>query len=492
MKILFYSNTGLTSNQIGLTGEIISELISADHTITFVWCDSVLDNCFFNKSQNPIGCASCQSRQKVVLSLIKTNSIKHVTLKKLIDKKTIEIPKFQNLKELSEYEYQGINIGTGIASSIISHERNFDFENYKYQDLIEVEYKKSINVLANFNRFIEEEKPDSIYIFNGRFSESWPVLNLAKKIGIEYNCIESGAGYNYEIFKNSLPHSIEYRNNEIHRLWKEGHETKKKEIAKNWFTSRRDKTIKNDIVFTKDQEDNLLPPSFDKSKRNIAIMNSSEDELKVIKEWNTGLYSKQNEAILNIVKHFSGNEIIHFILRVHPNLGSVNNSQIEEIRQFDFKNLTVIPPESNVDTYYLMDQCEKVITFGSSTGVESTFWGNVSILYGNSLYMHLDCVYTPKTFNELVHLLNDSLLLPKNKEATFPFGYYMTKYGIKPQLFKFDKTKTSSFNGIKLKKFYFSSFPNLFRYLLKFKHWKNLHTLYFKQKLTFNNFLKYK
>ena len=495
MNILFYSNTGLTSKQIGLTGEVISNLIEEGHHITYVWCNSVLENCYFNKSRNPIACASCQSRQKAILNQVDTSKVKNISLLPLARKGQFEIPKFKDLEELKAYEFDGINLGTGVASSIISHERSFEFENLKFQDLIEVEMLKSINVLLNFKKLIAEEKPDSIYLFNGRFAESWPVLNLSQHLKVDFNCIESASRFKYNIYKNSLPHSIGYRDIEMKSIWKDGEsDPKRTQLSEDWYTSRREKTAVNELVFTGAQKDNLLPPSFDPSKRNIAIMNSSEDEIKVIPEWKTDMYKSQNEAIFQMVEYFKDQKDIHFILRVHPNLGKVNNSQIREIREYSSDNLTKISPESEVDTYYLMDQCEKVITFGSSAGLEATFWGNVSLLYGSSFYMHLDCTYNPKSFDELVRLIEDKELAPKPKESTYPFAYYRSIFGKEPVHFNYDleNPKLSSFKGMQLKQFYLNSIPKLIKYLPRLNHWAKLHKHYFKEKLSLSNFLRYK
>src|SRR5690606_20179770 len=136
------------------------------------------------------------------------------------------------------------------------------------------------------------------------------------------------------------------------------------------------------IVFTDTQTQNKLPDNFDPSKTNIAIFNSSEDELKVIEDWKNDIYSSQNDAITSIVKNYLKNPDFHFYLRVHPNLGKLDNAQSKEIEKMDFKNLTVIPAFSKIDSYALMDACDKTITFGSSIGLEATYWRKPSILFG--------------------------------------------------------------------------------------------------------------
>jgi len=106
--------------------------------------------------------------------------------------------------------------------------------------------------------------------------------------------------------------------------------------------------------------------------------------------------------LLNIFYNFKNKPEYHFYLRVHPMLGKFPNSQWDEIRHFDYRNLTIIEPEEPVDSYCLLDSCEKVIIFGSTMGVEATFWEKPSILIGQSFYSLLDCVYQPQFTEELL------------------------------------------------------------------------------------------
>jgi hypothetical protein len=83
----------------------------------------------------------------------------------------------------------------------------------------------------------------------------------------------------------------------------------------------------------------------------------------------------------------------------------------------------VIPPESIVSSYALMDACEKVITFGSTTGVEASYWGKPSILVGRAYYEMTGACYHVRDKEELVRDLNDHLE-PKDKLGAIKYGYF--------------------------------------------------------------------
>jgi len=491
-KYLVYSNTGLSSRQIGLTAEFIETINRNDIELKVVMCNGVLENCYFNPLHNTIACASCQSRSNQLLKEI-TVSKKDILSLKEYDFE-INVPAFNSLEELLDFKFEGINIGRGVASSIISYYRDYRISSKKYGDVIELESKKSIKVLRNFQEIIAQEKPDKVVLFNGRFSEIYPLLEYCKLIKLDFISLESGAKGTYELFDNSLPHSIKYRHSSMMKLWNEGSiEESKITIAHEWFRKKRFRDDSIEISFTKNQELNSLPITFDANKNNVLILNSSEDEMKVIEEFYTELFDTQNEAIEKIMTHFAGNEGTQFYLRVHPNLGKVDNVQMKEIEQMNFKNLTIIGPNETIDTYAMMMACDKTIVFGSTSGIEATYWGKPSILLGKSFYYYMaDTCYKPQSFEELYQLILTDQLSPKSQEACLPYGYYFSTYGIKTKYFEFKGLNNSTFKGKKIKKWYPSTLFLAVKYLFQFKKWSVAYKAVTGNRWRLQDFFRYK
>ncbi len=481
MKILIYSNTGLTSKQIGLTTEVVGQLRSEGHELKIVLCDNILDNCYFNRSHNILGCASCQSRLAQLFKLIGVEKGELLKLKSFEKVKEVELPQFPDTESLMEYSYEGVPIGRGVASSIISYKRDFILSTEKYGSLIELELRKSMNVLLNFKQLIKEFQPEQMYIFNGRFAEVFPAVKLAEHNNIPFYTIESGSGLNYELFKNCLPHSIMERDREIRNCWNNAKEPQRSTEGAEWFISRKERDESLEPSFTKNQEKGLLP-RFDENKINIVIFNSSEDEVKAVDGWQTPLFKNQNQAITQILSYFLNNQRLHFYLRIHPNLIDVANEQLMEIERINYPNLTVLAANSPVDTYKLMEACDKVLVFSSSTGIEATYWGTPSILYGRSFYQNLDAVYTPESFEELTSLLEKEKLLTKPRENTLAYGYYMKTYGKQSKSFQYGGLKQSYFKGRRIKRFYpiFTS-KYLFSYLYNIRHWIRTYKLVYNE-----------
>ncbi len=491
-KYLIYSNTGLSSRQVGLTAEYLEVLKGRNIGLKIVMCDNVLENCYFNPVHNTLACASCQSRSYQLLKQIGISNDAIIKLKHISFE--VNIPFFNNLDELLDFEYEGVNVGRGVASSVISYYRDYRVSSHKYQEIISLECEKAINVLLNFKQIIANENPDKVVLFNGRFTEIYPLLEYCNLIGLDYASIESGTKNTYEIFENSLPHSIKYRHNSMMELWTNAKdETLKKQIANDWYKKKKFRDDSIEISFTKNQELNSLPTNFDKTKNNILILNSSEDEMKVIEEFYTELFNTQNEAINRIVSKFEGNSEFHFYLRIHPNLGKVDNIQTEEIGQMKYDNLTVIGANEPIDTYAIMDACDKTIVFGSTSGIEATYWGKTSILLGKSFYYYLeDTCYKPVSYEELFSLISTKDLPPKSKEACLPYGYYFSTYGIKTKYFNFESFKNSYFKGKRIKKWNLSTLKYLFKYSFSMKKWFVAYRAFYGKRLNLKDLFRYR
>ena len=187
-----------------------------------------------------------------------------------------------------------------------------------------------------------------------------------------------------------------------------------------------------------------MPPSFDKDKRNIVIFNSALEEFEGFPEWKAVLYDKEQDILKQIFTYFQKNEDFFFYFRIHPNLQNLNNTQMRELKELsnlNFKNVKIIWPHEKIDSYALLDACEKVVTFGSTLGVEACFWGKPSILIGRAYYEDLDCCYIPKSTDETIQLLKKDLS-PKSNQGALAYGYWFDKFAI-----SFDRFSPSYMNS---------------------------------------------
>jgi hypothetical protein len=95
--------------------------------------------------------------------------------------------------------------------------------------------------------------------------------------------------------------------------------------------------------------------------------------------------------VLDTIRYFAGRPEVQLVIRVHPAevRGAVPSRQpiAEEIRKVFPRlppNVFVVPPESRVSTYALVEQCSAAIIYGTKTGMEIASVGIPVIVAGEA------------------------------------------------------------------------------------------------------------
>lgn len=428
-KLIVFSSVGMSLPHLGLELEVIDSLKSNYSNLELVTCNMNLPSCYLNPTHNLIACSACQTRTTAELQkrfdfrqvhqLPKVNNIK-------IELSAHHLSSQDNLMELS---YKGIDYGRGIVSSLISIYRNTNIDLNPLKELIETWASWCIIFIDFLPTLLS--KDCEVLIFNGRFFEIYPIKAFCEFENITFYTHEKGSNFTkYQLIKNNTVHSLKVRDRQMRQLWDKAPKNKIN-IATKWFEDKRASKITTEKDFTKDQEKGNLPKDFNPNLHNVAIFNSSEDEFKMIKEWNHDLYTSQNELIQRLALATLDKTEIHYTLRFHPNLANVGDHLYEEIKSFNLPNLTIVGPNEKIDSYALLVNCNKVLTFGSRMSIEAAHSNIPSIIYGKSFYNKLDSLYTPNTFSDLVNLITNKPLLPKESKDYLMAAYFLLERGNK-------------------------------------------------------------
>jgi len=439
MKVLFLSTYSGVCPHFEAGLEVLSKHVELEDDIFVLNCDGVLDICPSNLQGSFARCLICKERFKKGINCLGSSNIQVINLeRKKYLYKFKSLPKiFSNIEELKSFKLNNIDFGAAVACSLISELRDHKFDPIRYRDRVNKTLKSSVLIYQNMIDLLERINPDISYIYNGSSAYDRPAVRACQKLKYVFFTYDMNM-VKYALAENSLGQDLEKFKKEILQLWKEGKEKKeeKKKIGTKWFIDARgDKGF-----FVKDQKKGQLPENFDFSKRNMAIFNTSLDELETFPEYHTGVYSCEIEAMQQIVKSFENDSDIRFYFRVHPNLKDLNNTQMKNLKKLSaegHKNLEIIWPEELIDSYALLEACEKTIVFFSSIGVEACFWGKPSIILGKASYEDLNCCYIPKSHREVVEMIN-SKLLPKSKDDVLKYGYWVLKKRIKFKKFNKD------------------------------------------------------
>lgn len=434
MKVLFLVTSVFNPLQFGVLLDEAEIMYREGHDVYFSYCAKTIQCCTNNMTGKKSNCDLCSWSSRHALKNL-SKGIKRIKISDYVSNKENEFVKeYHSMDEVKAVEYKNVKIGYGVLSSYLSYTRNnepvFDKEFNSY--INGLLYQSSL-ITDAIEAMIDEVKPDQICIFNGRFFEHRPMLEIPMSQGVNVKNYEVVGGYNEEYYKisfeNCLPHNIEKYNRSVVDLWDDASITleKKIEIGSQFYYNRRNGIPAGDKVYIKSQETGLLPDGWDDSKRNFVIFNSSEDErLAVGDEFQSlDFFPSQLVGIKTILTMLKDNPDIHVYLRIHPNLSNIKYSYHTDLLKLDkeFPNITVIPGSSKISTYEMMEKAEKVIVFGSTMGLESSFWKKPVINLAGCGYATSGICYMPKTLEELKSLLYDKLEALDNLYA-LQFGYF--------------------------------------------------------------------
>lgn len=411
-----------------LLDEAVEKTKDSNNEVLFTYCGGICEMCLFNRNGSKPLCRFCS---KIIQRTLKEHGINNEPLTKYKGEEKDVVFTYDSAKELRALKYRDVNVGLGIMSNYISTTRNMDplidKESRKYFD---AHLKQDVALIDAFYNLLDDYKPDVVYTFNGRFEEVRPVYDICKKLNIHLFLSE---GYPVKgewkkvMFENHLPHDVRYNMELRDYCWEHFNMTEEEKIklGNSFYLNRRHGIYAGDKIYVKDQIDGNLP-DIDKSKRNIAIMNSSEDEYAAVgAEWDSlKFFPSQYDGIVYLLEQAYPN--VHFYLRIHPNLKDIKYKFHTELHKLPEKydNVTVIPGDSPVSTYSLLDEVDKVVVFGSTMGVESVYWKKPVINLGPAQYSYDNVCYVPKDNDELDRMITSDLE-PLFNDAIIRYGAYI-------------------------------------------------------------------
>lgn len=430
MKYLFYFYSCFNSTMFGgLVDEAVELAKDSDNEVLFAYCGGINKTCrVINDKASSSMCRFCK---KCTCKVLQQYGIKSISLNEFAESNDVHFD-YKNAKELRDIKYRDVNIGMSIMSGYISSTRNqlplIDDEARRYFDFHLCQNVMFVDALYNL---IKEFAPETIYSFNGRFEEVRPLFDISHKLGIICYMTEvikkNGVWFKVR-FKDNLPHDIKYNLQRRHFCWDNYAmtEEEKLDLGNSFYKKRRNGEDSGDVkIYVANQKEGNYN-GFKKDKINIAIFNSSEDEFAAVGgDWEAlKIFPNQYEGIVYLVENAPEN--VHFILRIHPNLKDIPYKFHKDLYNLPkrYNNITVIPADSEASTYTIMENCDTIICFGSTMGVESSYWGKPAILLGPSMYYYDDVVYVPKSKEEALQLLSQKLE-PKGNIELLKFGAYI-------------------------------------------------------------------
>ena len=481
MNILIASVFSYNSYSRGIMPDVLQTQIDKNPgaNIYYLTNSNSFDICYFNIEKRPEVCYLCKTGVKNTLSLIEEN-FTHLKIKDLISPEdTITAQKyFESKKKISfDQVYEEFEVGAATLSTYISRTRDRELINVEKYYVKEL----AINALALYlatKRFLKEKNIDVVYNFNGRQDYVRAIMRASLALNINcFNVERARVGGYIETFKNTLSHDIQAKKDHVDLCWEQEswNDQEKIEIGSSFYTRQRGGESVIFPSYLKNQTKNYIPEEIQNGKDNVVLFNSSDDEFAALgDQFNNPIFKDQLEGISYLINLF-GRQYpnTNFIIRMHPNLRNVNYKYVTDIKDQHQKypNIFVIYPESDIDSYALMDLATTVITFGSTLGLEATFYKKPSILLGKCFYYYSNVAYTPVNTFELENLLKTKNLIPLPQINALKFGFYYLKGGEKSKYYnEVEVGENVYFKGEKIHSYNFFQliFYAVIKYINKF------------------------
>lgn len=441
---LVYIPNALVSPEFELLLSKAQEILDAGENLDLITCSGKKNYaCSLNIYGQASICFSCKSRFKSGIKELRGNFRLFFTPPIYLKKNKISLKKIDQYK-VKKIFYKKIDIGLSVYSSYLTLSRDFDLEGFFSHKILNKLFLCSINISDFFIEHFSKNRISEVFLFNARQNHNRPLLRVAQNNRIKANVLEYTSFFkNYPPVRNfgsNIPSDINFLSKDIEKHWK--YKSSKKNYISNYFRYKKSGYVVNDKAsYILKQDHNSIPIDWDKSKINIVFFTSSQDEYASFGgDYDKTLFKDQNTALLKLINLFKKNKDkdFHLWIRVHPYSKGIKwnyNKKILALKKIS-SNIHIIEPDSKVSTYKIMDLCNKVVTYNSTTSVEATYWKKPSILLGRIYFEKLNSSYRPKSIKQIKELIFRKKLRPKSSISALKLASYWIEGGFRQKHFE--------------------------------------------------------
>lgn len=352
---------------------------------------------------------------------------------------------FESAATLRGYRHEHAALGLGVLSSMTFHLRDAEPDVASHREMVDRLLAASIDAYGQARRVIGEWRPEEVLVFNGRFACTKGVVEAARAEGVRVLYHEVGGSQDRYYFSDRAVHSSDAARERLRDGWERAGEDREA-IAHRYFAPRRSGARLLEGRFSNPQQRGRSLP--ETGRRRIVYYASSVDEYAAVEDGlDEGLFASQRAAVEWLVAWVRSRPDVELILRIHPRMTNLSPPERRWWMSLDGGNVTTLPAEHPADSYALAAGADRVVCFHSSLGPEATWLGTVSILVGDASYRGLDCVYEPRSIEELEACLLDGDLPPKPAARCLPFGYHQMTKGTPFRFYRPASFREGSFFG---------------------------------------------
>jgi hypothetical protein len=430
---------------------LAAALAVRDVDVEIVLCDGILPGCLraehsdlpdptvlVDRKLPEVLCPSCLWRGR---SMFEPLGLKIHYLSELVTLKDREdarefaagIP----ASEISSLEMDGLKVGEHAAAGALRYFAKGDLDDEPQGEAVLRRYlEASLVAVAAYRRLLADKKFDAAVFHHGLYVPQGQVGEVCRQAGVRV--VNWFVAYRANSF--ILSHDDTY------------HHTLMNEPIAAWEDMEWGERQRNDI-------DTYLKSRWQGSRDWIGFHERpSEDAAAFAKSvglsldkpiigmltnvvWDAQLHYPANafpnliDWTLETIQYFSRRPELQLVIRIHPAeiRGTVRSRQpmaVEIAKKFPAlpRNVFVIPPESDVSTYAVMELCDSAIIYGTKMGVELTSVGIPTVVAGEAWIKNkgltLDAASRDEYFAILDTLPLGKRLPPETVERAKKYAYH--------------------------------------------------------------------
>ncbi len=436
MKVLSVQFGDFGTPHLETDADLIQQHLDKGDQVVQLVCDAALPVCLYNPGHDLAVCTRCICRRESITRYLQPR-VEQRPLLRLTPEDRRLIAAFpcdaSDLASLKEMMFRSFDVGIAVAATLVDLLVNPDPDLTQIPDTVRNWIGVSLAVYLSTINWLDELRPDRVYVMNGRWSHYRAVLRACQERGVDCCCHERGGDLSrYMLFVNRLPHDIAPLEADIRSAWQQAPPGEREVIGARYYEEKASGFERQWFSFVSGQQKGLLPEDWDRypAGQRVAVFASSEFEFAAIgPEWAYPFYEDQTDGLRRLVASLEERgSPLHLFIRTHPNMKGVKNAKMDWLLSLRSPNATVLPPESPVSSYALLRCADKVLTFGSTMGIEASFWNKPSIMAGRCFYQNLGATYNPGSHEELLELLHADLQ-PRPRDAAVMYGYFLLSMG---------------------------------------------------------------
>jgi hypothetical protein len=441
MNVLIFAPFAVTEYHFATDLEIAQRHLEAGDHVTVAVCNADLLTCETNPEHDLGRCLRCVGHRfdgvsrleprPDVIPFLRLSAADRAELRNInVDRMTLD--------GLRDVRCENFDVGWSVRSSLISALGTTEIVFDDYRSRVQAALRSALAVYRSMQKLLVELKIDRVYAFNGRFATMRAVLRAAQGQGVDCYIHERGATFErYALFENHLPHEIDYYQGLIKAAWDSGDPELREQVGAAFYADRITGSLAGWVSFSVQQESGRLPDGWRDNGNNVAVFTSSTDDIDALDDVMAGgPYADQYVAMERIWASTAPNSGTHFYVRIHPRTQTLPEPQARRLMTLKLPHVTVIPAGSPVSTYTLMRRASRVLSFGSTTGIEAVHWGVPSILGMRAFFDRLGSTYNPRTHDEMMQYIARPDLPPNDRLGALMYGYWQKTVGLPYRFFR--------------------------------------------------------